>query len=183
VKRLAILTLSTALAIVAAFPSFGSQAGQQKKAAAVPPLLNVLQGFYIANLQQGLELTDEQFPRVSNLLREFVRDTYDIEGPRRNRALNQLRQAVNKGGSEEELSRLTKEYDQVYADGLAVRDKFFASVDPILQVSQRAKLRVYIFQKEQQVSHFIQLSQNPTGNNPAPPPSNPAPPAKPSPHQ
>ncbi len=183
-KRLAILTILTALAISTTFPSFGSQAAQQKKAAGAPPLLNVLQGFYIANLQQQLELTDEQFPRVANLLKEFVRDSYDIEFPRKSRAINQLRQAVNRGGSEEDLIRLTKEYDQVYSDDHAVREKFFASVDPILQVSQRAKLRVYIFQKEQQVSRFIQLSQNPGGSAAATPaPANPAPPAKPLPNQ
>jgi hypothetical protein len=118
---------------------------------------------------------------VSALLKEFVRDSYDIEGPSRNRALNQLNQAVKRGASDEDLARLTKEYDQIYVDGQAVRDKFFAGVDPILQVSQRAKLRVYIFQKEQQVARFIQLSQNQGGNAAAAPAPAPAPPAKPVP--
>ena len=96
------------------------------------------------------------------------------------RLLDNLQSLRPRPASEEDLARLTKEYDQVYSDDHAVREKFFSSVDPILQVSQRAKLRWYIFQKEQQVSKFIQLSQNPAGNPaPTPAPANPAPPQKP----
>ena len=157
-KRLAILTVSATLAISGAVSFFAAPAAQQKKAANMPPLLNLLQGLYINNLQQNLELTDEQFPKVAAFLKDFVRDSFDIEVPRKNRAINQLRQAVLRGtvtltggvrsATEEDLSRLSKEYDQIYADDHAVREKFFANVDPILQVSQRAKLRFYIFQKE-----------------------------------
>lgn len=182
-KRLAIAILSGTLVLVAILPVLGSQAAgaQQKKPPSAPPLLNLLQGFYINNLQQALELTDEQYPRVANSLKEFVRETYDIEVPQKNKATNQLKQGVNRGASEDELARLIKEFDQIYADDHAARERFFVTVDPLLQISQRAKLRLYVAQKELQVQHLIQVSQGAPGNAPAPAP--PAAPTKPSPNQ
>jgi len=169
VKRVAAVILTVVFLSSTSAPVFHAQ-GQ-------PNLLNLLQGLYINNLQQTLELTDDQFSKLAVFLKEFVRDSYNINIPQKNQARRELNQALQRGANDEELSRLIKEYDQIFIADRAVRDKFFASADPLLQVSQRAKLRIYIFQKEQQIARLIQQSQNPTPT-PGKPPA-----TKPSPHQ
>ena len=175
-KRFAIvLTLGFVLA-TGTTASFGRQGGRQQRPLNAPALLEVVLGLYINDLQQRVELTDDQFLKIASFLKEFVRESYDIVGPRKNRALAQLRQALMRGASEDELARLTKEYDQIDTDDHAARQKFFANVDPLLQVSQRARLRLHIYQKEQQLSRLMQISQNPAlAPKPVPPPQKPSP--------
>src|SRR5437870_1849345 len=142
--------------------SFARQGGRQQRPLNAPALLEVVLGLYINDLQQRVELTDDQFLKIASFLKEFVRESYDIVGPRKNRALAQLRRALmTPRASDDELARLTKEYDQIDTDDHAARQKFFANVDPLLQVSQRARLRLHIYQKEQQLSRLMQISQNP----------------------
>jgi Spy/CpxP family protein refolding chaperone len=182
VKRLGAFLLLTAVVVGWSVFSFGGQAGQ-KKVPPPPPYFEVIQGLYINQLQQFLELTDDQYLKIAELLKEYLRSQYELQVPSRNRARNQLAQAVNHGASDEELTALTQEFDRVEGELSAARQSFLSKADPILQVRQRARLRLYMVNKENQIQNLIRASQNPaTVTRPqSPPPSQP--PQKPLPNQ
>jgi hypothetical protein len=62
---------------------------------------------------------------------------------RRTRALNQLREAIQRGGSEDDLKRLIRDFDAADADYQSNQEKFLANVDPLLDTRQQAKLRIF----------------------------------------
>ena len=129
-----------------------------------PPMLDIIQGLYISQLQQLPDFTDEQRTAIIPPLKEYLRVRSEIGGPRRQRALNQLRQAVNRGAADEEIAKLIQEFDHIDGDVVAAREKFFASADPLLNVRQRARLRIFQVNMEHRISLLIQLSKtsNPT---------------------
>src|SRR5438132_11104618 len=67
-------------------------------------------GFYVNQFQKAGEVTPEVFGRILPFLQQFVQDRFEIS-QRRTRALNQLRQGVNRGAAEDELKRLVRELD------------------------------------------------------------------------
>ena len=176
-KRLGIVVVGLSVASGGSLLTLGRQApAQQRRPNAAPPLLDVVQGLYINQLQQFLELTDEQYLKIATLLKDYVRDRYQLDALTRTRTLNQLRQAVKDGAPDDRLVSLTQEFDRVETDLGSVRQKFFAGVDPLLQVRQRAQLRIYIVQKDNQILNLMKAAQNP-GGVPKPPQNPPAPPA------
>jgi hypothetical protein len=174
VKRLANIVLPVSIAITGTILSFGGQAAQEKKLPPPPPYFEVVQGLYINQLQQFMELTDDQYLKVATLMKDFLRRRYEIEGPGRTRALNQLRQGVNRGASDEQLVLLTQEFDRIEGDVSVARQEFLTKADPLLQIRQRAKLRLYMVNKDTQLLRLIQAAQNPaTIQKPEPnPPTN-----------
>jgi len=164
VKGLSATFLAVFLALGGTLLSSGSQTPAPKRPPA-PPLLDVVQGLYINQLQQQVELNDDQFVKVAALLKEYLREQNEIGGQRRARARNQLVQAINRNAPDEELVPLIKDFDQIEVDRQASLERFYTSVDPLLQTRQRAKLRIYIVRKEDQIRQLIQAAQIP-----APPP-------------
>lgn len=160
-KRVAISVVLTSLIAGGTALSFGGQAAGQRKAPPPPPYFEVIQGLYINQLQQFIELTDDQYLKIAALLKDYLRSQYELQVPCRNRALNQLRQAVNRGAADEELIPLTQEFDRIEGELSAVRQNFLTKVDPMLQVRQRARLRLYMVNKDNQILKLIQASQNP----------------------
>src|SRR5438128_6406959 len=106
------------------------------------PLQDVVLGFYISQFQQVAEVNDEVFAKILPFLREFVSDRFEISA-RRTRSLNQIRQLINRGGSDDDIKRMIKELDQADADGLANQQKFLTNADPLLTAQQQAKVRSF----------------------------------------
>jgi hypothetical protein len=154
--------------------SFGSQAGQRRGIPQPPPYFEAILGLYINQLQQFMELTDDQYLKLAALLKDYLRARYELDGPSRNRAISQLKQAVNRGATDDELTAAMQEFDRIDGDLVTTRQTFLAKADPMLQLRQRAKLRVYIVNKDNQVHNLIQASQNPGA---VPKPAAPNPPA------
>ncbi len=160
---------------LAATAGFASQAEQklvpnnpnaarnaQKRGVGVqPPGLEVIQGFYLSRLKQQTEISDELYARLRPLLMGYLRERAEIGGPRRMRAQRQLFQAVNRGATDDELIAAMKEFDRIDGDVVGSKEKFFSSADPLLTVRQRAKLRVFMVNMENQVNQMIRLSQAP----------------------
>src|SRR5438552_7241602 len=71
----------------------------------------------------GRSVSNEVFAKILPFLRQFVQDRFEIS-QRRTRALNQLRQAVQGGGSEDDLKRLIREFDGADADFQPNQEKF-----------------------------------------------------------
>jgi hypothetical protein len=126
-------------------------------------LQDVVLGFYISQFQQVAEVNDEVFAKILPFLREFVSDRFEISG-RRTRALNQIRQLVNRGGSDDEIKRMVKELDQADADGLANQQKFLMNADPLLTSRQQAKVRIFQAMADQRIRQMLDRIQNATPN-------------------
>jgi hypothetical protein len=116
-------------------------------------------GFYISQFQQVAEVSDEVFAKILPFLREFVQDRFEISS-RRTRSLNQLRQMINRGGSEDEIKRLIQELDKADADGQANQVKFLANADPLLNTQQQAKVRIFQAMSDQRIRQMLDRIQN-----------------------
>jgi hypothetical protein len=141
------------------------------------PILDMVEGFYVSQLPAMTELSDEQFVKILPVLRQSLRERFEISA-RRTRAVAELRQLVERGGSDEEMTRLIREMDRADAGVQASREKFLASVDPLLAPRQQARLRMALIMIEQRVGNMIQRAGNANRGQglPPPPPPPPGPP-------
>src|SRR5437773_5621863 len=138
-------------------------AAAQQRPRANGALQDVVLGFYISQFQQVAEVSDEVFAKILPFLREFVSDRFEISA-RRTRSLNQIRQLINRGGSDDEIKRMVKELDQADADGLANQQKFLTNADPLLTAPQQAKVRIFQAMADQRIRQMLDRIQNATPN-------------------
>jgi hypothetical protein len=143
-------------------PDDNAAPGQQRPRAN-GALQDVVTGFYISQFQQVAEVNDEVFAKILPFLRQFVQDRFEIS-TRRTRALNQLRQAVNRDASEEEVKRFIRELDQADADSLANQERFLTNVDPLLDTRQQAKVRIFQAMSDQRIRQMLDRIQNAAPN-------------------
>ena len=114
---------------------------QQRNALPRRVLQDAVLGFYVSQFQQQAEVSSDVFAKILPFLQQFVQDRFEIS-QRRTRALNQLRQAIQRGSSDDELKRLIHDFDSADADFQSNQEKFLSNVDPLLDARQQAKLRV-----------------------------------------
>jgi len=117
-------------------------------------------GFYVGQFQQQTDVSNEVFAKVLPFLQQFVQDRFEIS-QRRTRALNQLRQAIQRGGSEDDLKRLTREFDAADADFQSNQEKFLGNVDPLLDARQQARLRIFQVMADNRMRQILTSVQNP----------------------
>lgn len=168
-KKLALILLLAGTSSAYALP--GQQRPQQKLRPGDRPINaparramveDSLIGFYTNQFQQQAEVSNEVFVKVLPFLRQFVHDRFEIS-QRRTRALNQLRQAVVRGGSEEDLKRLVRDLDGADADFQANQERFLGNVDPLLNARQQARLRLLQIMADNRIRELIDAVQNPAG--------------------
>ena len=151
------------LAILVIFA--GTLAFSQQKAppqrAAIPRrvLQDAVLGFYVSEFQKQAEVTPEVFGKILPFLQQFVQDRFQIS-QRRTRALNQLRQGVQRGASDEDLKRLVHDFDSADADFQANQEKFLSNVDPLLDAQQQAKLRIFQVMADNRMRQMLTSVQN-----------------------
>jgi hypothetical protein len=140
-------------------------------------MIQLIQGMYVNALRQQakqVEITDDQVNRILPYLRQYVEDRNEIGGTRRLRIQRDLQQALIRGASDEELTRLIQQFDRVDADVRAAQEQFLSNTDPILTVRQRAWLRVWQLRVEERIRRLIQEGAPqpppPTAVPPTPPP-------------
>ena len=123
-------------------------------------LQDAVLGFYVSQFQQQAEVSPEVFGKILPFLQQFIQDRFEIS-QRRTRALNQLRQAIQRGGSEEELKHLIHDFDAADADVQANQEKFLSNVDPLLNARQQAKLRLFQVLADNRMRQMVTSVQNP----------------------
>ena len=116
--------------------------------------------YYVKQFQQVAEISPEVFARILPFLEQFVADRFELSR-RRTRALNQMRQIIARNGTDEELSRFTRELDSADAEFQSNQEKFLGSVDPLLTVRQRAKVRFLLNMVDNVIRQTLQSVQNP----------------------
>ena len=143
---------------LAATPAFAQQRTQQRPDRRV--LQDAVLGFYVSEFQRQAEVSTETFAKILPFLQEFVRDRFQIS-QRRIRALNQLRQAVQRGGSEDELKSAIREFDAADAEFQSNQEKFLSNVDPLLDARQQAKLRIFQVMADNRMRQLLTSVRSP----------------------
>jgi len=116
--------------------------------------------FYVRQFQQDTDVTPEVFSKILPFIDQFLKDRFEIS-QRRTRALSQLRQAIQRNGSEDELKRLIRELDAADSEFQANQEKFLTNVDPMLNLRQRAKVRVLQNMADNRIRQYLNAVQNP----------------------
>ena len=116
--------------------------------------------FYVRQFQQDTDVTPEVFSKILPFIDQFLKDRFEIS-QRRTRALSQLRQAIQRNGSEDELKRLIRELDAADSEFQANQEKFLTNVDPLLNLRQRAKVRVLQNMADSRLRQYLNAFQNP----------------------
>jgi hypothetical protein len=151
-----------------AFPRPRQQRADTPQRAPNPINRRVLQdavlGFYVSQFQQQAEVSSEVFGKILPFLQQFVQDRFDIS-QRRTRALNQLRQAVQRGAPDEDLKRAVHDFDAADADFQASQEKFLGNVDPLLDARQQAKLRIIQVMADNRMRQLLTNVQNQNRQN------------------
>ena len=173
--------ITIALLLLASLPNvYGSprqqnrQQRQQKLQPGIRP--NVAQrrllvedavlGFYVNQFQQVAEVSPEVFGKILPFLQQFVQDRFEIS-QRRTRVLNQLRQAVARGGSsDDDLKRLVRELDAADAEFQNNQEKFLNNIDPMLNARQQAKVRILQTMADNRIRQMLNAVQNPLTQRP-----------------
>ena len=117
----------------------------------------------IVNAEYFLESNGEGFflfAKILPFLQQFVQDRFEVS-QRRIRALNQLRQAIQRGGSDEDLKRAIRDFDAADADFQSNQEKFLSSVDPLLDARQQAKLRIFQVMADNRMRQLLTSIRNP----------------------
>ena len=122
-------------------------------------LQDAVLGFYVSQFQPQAEVSPEVFAKILPFLQQFVQDRFQIS-QRRTRALNQLRQAVQRGAPEDDLKRLIHDFDSADADFQSNQEKFLANVDPLLDTRQQAKLRIFQVMADNRMRQILTSVQN-----------------------
>ena len=115
--------------------------------------------FYVKQFQQDPEVTPEVYTKILPFVEEFLKDRFEISD-RRGRVLAELRQAINRTGSEDELKRLVRELDATDAEFQANQEKFLHNVDPLLNLRQQAKIRVLQIMADNRIRQALNAVQN-----------------------
>jgi hypothetical protein len=125
-----------------------------------PVLQDVVLGFYVSQFRQVAEVSDEVFVKVMPFLEQFVQDRFEIT-ERRRRAFNQIRMLVNSGGSDDEIRRVIRALDGADAEVYSSQQDFMRNVDPLLDIRQQAKLRIFLDMSDQRIRQMLNGIQNP----------------------
>ena len=166
--RFAILVLLAALPSLQGSPLQQRQQRQQKLTDDGRPRAalrrsvaeDAVYAFYVRQFQQDTEVSPEVFSKVLPFIDQFLKDRFEI-ARRRNRALNELRQVIGRNGSEDELRRLIRELDASDSEFQANQEKFLSNVDPLLNLRQRAKVRVLQNMADSRLRQYLNAFQNP----------------------
>jgi len=143
-----------AVAVVLATPAVlpAQQGAHQDRPA--DEAFKMVDAYVIANIQEGVDLTDEQFVKLLPLIkrqqtgrREFTR--------RRQRALRDLNQSVRAGDSEPAVVAALDRLKQVDAEALDARSQGYAAIDAELKPIQQAKLRIFEFEVERRIRDLM----------------------------
>jgi hypothetical protein len=134
-------------------PPRRNEQGQKNRVA------NAVVDHYLGGFQKGVGLDDEQTRKFSPMLGNYVRQQLML-ADRRNQAMNKLKELNDQKASEEEIQVQNKILDQTEAQQINVKRRFYANVEPELSVQQKAKLKVYMDNTEQNVRQAIQKSRN-----------------------
>ena len=136
----------------------------------LPPehVFKMVDGYFIGNLKERLDLTDEQFTRVVPHVQRLQTDRRELTR-RRFRAMFEMRRALESGtATEATIEELLREVKAVEGEEPAALRRDREAVDAVLTPVQQAKYRLLELEVERRVRHALSRAHGP-GRNGRPP--------------
>jgi hypothetical protein len=115
----------------------------------------MIDAYLVSNLQESLGLTDEQFVRVLPMIKRLQTDRRQY-AQRRQRALQELRRALQSGGATEgRVEELLREVKAVETEGPAALRRDLEAIDAVLSPVQQAKYRILELEVERKIREIM----------------------------
>lgn len=117
--------------------------------------------FYVAEFHSVVKTNPDQFTKVRSVIKDYIENRFDISA-RRLELLQQLRMLVQRANSaDEEILRVTSEFDKADADLQANQVKFLNTVAPLLNPRQQARVRIFQQMADRRLVQMINSARNP----------------------
>jgi hypothetical protein len=124
--------------------------------------------WYVGEFQKAVSANPNLFAKVLPHLKEFIQNRFEISA-RRLDTVQQLRMLSQRANSnEEDLRRAIRDFDQAESDMQANQERFLGNIDPLLNVRQQARARIFLRNADRQM---LQLLNSIRAANAAPPPT------------
>ena len=136
-RSILILVLTIVMCGPSVAAPFLKQADNPPPAARPAEIIRLVEGLYIREFQLQIEPTDDQFTMLLPLIQRFIQQRFQ-NAQRKERALAALQNAPAS-----DIAKLNEEVDQATQRASNIDRNFLISVDPILNVTQRGKLRQF----------------------------------------
>jgi Spy/CpxP family protein refolding chaperone len=144
--------------LVLAGPAAGAQEGREGGRRPGPPqdhVFKMVDSYFINNLKQRLDLTDEQLTRVVPHVQRLQSDRREL-AQRRMRAMRELNRVLLSGTATEAAVReLLREVKAVEAEEPATLGRDREAIDAVLSPVQQAKYRLLEAEVERRVRHAM----------------------------
>ena len=153
-----------AIAVLLVFVSSASGTAWQRPQP--PKLEESVLIFYVTEFQKAVNANQTLFPKVLPFIKEFIQNRFEISA-RRLDTLEQLRKLSQRANSsDEEIKRAIREYDQAESDMQANQERFVSNVEPLLNVRQQARVRLFLRNADRQMLQLLNSIRN-SANTPA----------------
>ena len=143
-----------ALATAVALPALLSAQQRSPQDRPADEAFKMVDAYLIANIQEGVDLTDEQFVKLLPLIKRQQTERREFT-QRRQRALRDLTRSVRAGDSEPAVVAALDRLKLVGADALNARIQGYAAIDAELDPIQQAKLRIFEFEVERRIRDLM----------------------------
>jgi Spy/CpxP family protein refolding chaperone len=154
--------LCATLAFVLAAALAPAQAPRHREGHGRPPRDDVFQmvdAYFVGNLKDRLELTDDQLARLLPRVRGLQSDRREL-AQRRFRAMHELRSALRSGtATEAGVQGLLREMKAVEAEEPAALRRHREAIDAVLTPVQQAKYRLLEVEVERRVRQALSRSR------------------------
>jgi hypothetical protein len=163
-RTFAVLVLLACPAVAMPFQS-NAPRGNRARSTAIE---DVVQGLYISQFQEQVQVSDEQFVKILPLLRKGI-ETMRDNANRRLRATNRLKQLLQNGASDDDLNAQIRELDEAERLTKVNQESFIKFIDPFLNTEQKAKFRVFQSTFDQRLRELVLRARQPNQRNNAAP--------------
>ena len=143
-----------AVATAVAMPALLSAQQRSPQDRPADEAFKMVDAYVIANIQEGVDLTDEQFVKLLPLIKRQQTGRREF-AQRRQRALRELNQSVRAGDSEPAVVVALDRLKRVEAEALDARSQGYAAIDAELDPIQQAKLRIFEFEVERRIRDLM----------------------------
>ena len=122
----------------------------------------MVDAYIIANIQESLELTDEQYEQVIPLVNKLQKARREYFGER-GHALRRLRRLLSSGtATEAEVTRALESFKKLDAEGPETMRGHMEALDAVLSPVQQAKYRVFEVDVEQRLKRLMRRGRGET---------------------
>jgi hypothetical protein len=117
--------------------------------------------FYVAEFHSVVKTNPDQFTKVRSVIKDYIENRFEISA-RRLEIMQQLRMLVQRTNStDEEILRVTSEFDKADADLQANQVKFLSTVAPLLNPRQQARVRIFQQMADRRLLQMINSARTP----------------------